>query len=971
MNSPTDSSDNDDDHHVFLDSVRFQAHGDDPNDQNGNASEEEDDSAQWTQLVFQRPCEAMVHVELFASGGYDHLLVLNLQQNAIQDLSPLLCVAPTLRVLNVAQNAIAQLPSLVAFWKRFQHLTLCFLEGNCIRNWKDMDGLQACSATLLWLTLEGNPIMSLTNARPFVINKLPFLKALDSFVVTDHELMKESALSPSMDVSQLRMPLEFADNDTALLYLSTCESEITRLHARNSPSIVIQRNVRGFLSRRLQFPRLTHICALVTMVQKRIRGFLFRRMLEKEFHELVCTRGQQQYFLPFGGEPNESLLLFPCTARRGLKALIAYVQAWKRGFYIKKQAIAIKKIRFWCQMAYQRYKYKSRLLLQDEHQVCIYYTPCLEPVLLAAAEKAAHRDPFLMAMAPADRTQFLKQRCLPISGVRVLRVPQATTIRAGGNPPSVRRGRCIRRDGIGTLNAATVGDKGGPDAVVRIFPSDISHENHLLISEKQLLHQDMERIANLKRQHQLAVNQTDTSSVEQDNEKRQQPRAVVVHLTHLYLELEKRLVICNKKILYACIKLQDWKTRPRPRFSLSRVHIKPRGHPLMRWEKNKIKALEAKQQQLRTNDRQYPKMHALIPWSIDMYLQILSLLDRHKFSTPLSSFILSYEQMRKVHAAVAIQCAWRAFVRQSKRLCVEVAIQRARVCIQRWWRFRVGLRRRMDFLRACMLLGSSITSRTLFMEEHVYRLLSDAASWGLVNAAMRPCREHHLHCRMAEGGHVQIALTPGQVKLRDASVRGRCCLLHHHQGSFHLREADAVSTQRCGAYFPVWLPGAPEHHEVSMSSRDEDATSLLLLERVNVEPTLLERELMVGGAGGGGNTIGDSQHHANHHPYEGFRMRDQVADTSSQVMALARQLFSHPAKKAWQVQSTVLALEATSFVRLTFESMEEAQRRALVLLAKTYDPVTRSYARLYSIEALFGAVLRHHQSRVPKRTTKC
>lgn len=162
-----------------------------------NADEQVDDGGDdegalqsWKQVVFQRPCEAMIHLELFESGGYEHLLVLNLQQNAIHDLSPLISVAPTLRVLNVSQNAIAQLPH-ADFWRQFQNLTMCLLEQNRIHRWEDMQGLRACCSALLWLTLDGNPIMSLRNARPFVVNKLPFLKALDAFVVTDQEFMKE------------------------------------------------------------------------------------------------------------------------------------------------------------------------------------------------------------------------------------------------------------------------------------------------------------------------------------------------------------------------------------------------------------------------------------------------------------------------------------------------------------------------------------------------------------------------------------------------------------------------------------------------------------------------------------------------------------------------------------------------------------------------------------------------------------
>lgn len=163
----------------------------DEDDQEDEEEEEDDPLGNWRQLVFQRPGEAIVRLELFSAGstGFEHLLVLNLQQNAIQDISPLLSTAHTLRVLNVSQNEIGKLPG-TEFWSCFRRLTLCFLAHNRIQHWRDMDGLEACSATVLWLTVHGNPIAALANARPFLVNKLPFLRALDDSVVTDCEFMK-------------------------------------------------------------------------------------------------------------------------------------------------------------------------------------------------------------------------------------------------------------------------------------------------------------------------------------------------------------------------------------------------------------------------------------------------------------------------------------------------------------------------------------------------------------------------------------------------------------------------------------------------------------------------------------------------------------------------------------------------------------------------------------------------------------
>lgn len=731
-----------------------------------------------------------------------------------------------------------------------------------------------------------------------------------------------------------------------------------------SPSIIAQRVVRGFISRSCRLPRLTRICELIIKVQKRVRGFLFRQMIQREFFNLVLSQGQQDLLTL---SSTDSWLL-PSGARRGLKKLVVCIQEWKRRFHLKKQAIAIKKIRFWCQMAYQRYVYKSRMLLRDEQQVFIYYTPAFERELLEIAEKAAHRDPFLMAMSLEDREKFIQERCTR-SGVSVLRTPFQSTCSLQIESPIVRARRANPTKSVSPKrDHRKAAAEACLSAIVRIFPTDFQHENHLLIAEKQFLHQDMERITRLKRNHQLAVNNSNTDGRhENDTGNKAQPRAVLVHLSQLHSELEKRLVICNKKILSACIKLQQWKTRAPVHLSLARVKIKPRGHVPLRWERKKINQLllSRKRSWIMQQESQHPsggtsakyqKMRVLIPWSIDMYLQIMATLERTLAGCCGPAFSLSYEQIRKVNAVISIQSAWRASQHQSKRNSLEVAISRALVCIQRWWRFRTGLRRRLDFVRSALLLCATITSSTLFMEENVYRVLSDAGSWASVRVVMRPCKEQSLHCRMVEG-KVEIALSPGQLLLRNHSRRERV-----GDGNSVYSSFCSVSHQRCGAYLPVWLPGTPEHNEESMSSRDEDATPLLLVEQVHAEPTLLERELLVG--------LNDYAHGSNNtssNPYQSFAMCQKVVETSANVMELSRCL-SYKTKKSWQgaqastrTTAPVFALEATSFVRLTFESVDEARKRALVLLSKTFDPVTHSFARLYSVEALFGAALGHHQ----------
>ncbi|KAE9357839.1 hypothetical protein PR003_g1586 [Phytophthora rubi] len=675
---------------------------------------DEDDAWEWQLRVVQRVSEGMLGLSLFTSGGFDFVVVLNVQQNALRDLEPIAGMARTLRVLNAAQNEIATLPD-YGFWEKFRCLSLCFLSQNALRTWADVQGLEGCAGSLTWLTLSNNPLTTLKNARSFVVNKLPFLKALDNFVTTDQEVIQHArpnarfnALAPRLSISHLHMPLEFETDDAALLYVGETETAIANIHADNSPSVRAQKLARGYLSRRANFPRFRDVRELVIHVQKHIRGFLLRQFIKRQICDLVAANGESKLLMASVAAGHG--LLSP-LARRSFEKLLPIVRRWRTHFQARKRAVAIKKIRFWCQMVYQRHARRTRQLLRDQQEIWIYYTPEFEQELLTLATRVARRDPYLMTLSREDRLELLRERCAQ-SGISVLRGP---------NP--------------------------------------------------------------------------------------------------------------NSNV--------------------------------------------------------------------------------------------------------------------------------------RWWRFRIGLRRRLDVLRACMLVGASINSRTLFMEASVYHTLVE--SWPAVQAIIsrHRCPEHRLHCRIVSGANVELTLTPGQLLLYNASREERSILLPQHQHqqtvagtSAHVSSSkiELWANQRCSAYFPVWMPGTPDPEQESMTSRFEDAAALLLVDGVQVEPTLMERELMLGVT-----QPPVAEMFAQMNPFREFPMCQRVVNSATRVMDLAHRLSAHKSTRNWQLEPSQQGLDATSFVRLTFESIDEARKRALVLLCKTFDPITKTYARMFSLEALYGAAFRHHQ----------
>ncbi|TMW55907.1 hypothetical protein Poli38472_008555 [Pythium oligandrum] len=879
-------------------------------DDDGSDSEELE---QWQQSVWERPQDGLRQLSILETGGFESLVVLNLQFNAIEDITPLAVTSRTLRLLNLNGNSIPQLPSTSSnFWGRFQHLSMLFLADNRLRVWRDIEGLQTCPR-LQWLRLDGNPIMILDQARSFLVNQLPpTLQALNHHVVTDVEMMKQSgyssrfaAMSERLEICErLTMPLEFGDDVVAVRYVAETERTIRTTHAKNSPSVILQRVVRGHLSRCDRLPLFSRLRRLVVRVQKRTRGFLLRRRVHHAFVELVHSLGQQELLV---GQI-DSIALTP-SAQRGMKKLLQFIPYWREKYRLRKQAIAIKKIRFWCQMVYQRYRYRSQQLLREEQEIFIYYTPSFEAEVMETARRAMNRDPVLMYLPPNEREEVLRRRCIR-SGVSVLRLP------------------CQER----SVNTSPSKSCALTPPLVRVFRHDWRLEEHVLITEKHLIQEDLARIEQINCETQRIGTQGDRF------------RSIRVYIPRLRMELQKRLIICNKKIRTALIK-QRAQHVPMTFSVLGRHVLRARGHALNSWEKKKLRQLKQK-----PGTTAYSKMSVFIPWSIDMHLQIMTTIDRLQSTHPASSaFALTYDQTRQMHAALTIQSTWRAVRKYSKRDALDVKITRALICLQRWWRYQAGLRRRLAFLRSCLLLGATINSDTLFMEEYTYRVMSDVALWPQVQRALRPCKEHSLHCVIVHTA-VEVLLTPAQILLQSVS-RNFSAARHAHTSL--TSKLETVCSQRCG-YPPLWMPGTPEQHEESMISRDEDATPWLLTENVRAEPTLLERELLLGLDQAAADMFDVSN------PSRTFEICRRVAQAGTGVMELA-QRFAHHNRTAWKLSTPVFSLEGTSFVRLTFNSIAEARRRALVLLAKTYDPITGSYARLYSVEALFGTMMRRHQ----------
>ncbi|KAM9475734.1 uncharacterized protein lrriq3 isoform 1-T1 [Clarias gariepinus] len=179
------------------------------------------------------------------------LKVCVLCDNFITDIEPLRqCV--NLLKLDLKGNQITQLPE-ASFWKNLKALQLLFLHDNDISVMSEIAGLSV-SPSLNALTLYETPLSRRRNYRHWVINSIFSLKALDHHIISDEEIIENwklplrfRAMTPNLSV-RLYLPADMEADEVKTL--RAIISEINRIQAAFSPTLIIQKWTRGYLTRR-------------------------------------------------------------------------------------------------------------------------------------------------------------------------------------------------------------------------------------------------------------------------------------------------------------------------------------------------------------------------------------------------------------------------------------------------------------------------------------------------------------------------------------------------------------------------------------------------------------------------------------------------------------------------------------------------------------------------------------------------
>ncbi|KAL2089959.1 hypothetical protein ACEWY4_014647 [Coilia grayii] len=156
--------------------------------------------------------------------------------------------------LDLSGNQIKKLPD-VDYWRRFKELLLLNLHDNNMSTRKHVIGLSGCP-NLTALTLHDTPLSLKENYRHCIVNSLWSLKALDKYVISDEEIIEGFSLPPkfkqktpnlAVDLHPASIMETFKDE---MMLVMQIMSKINQIQAIYSPTLIIQRWIRGHLVRK-------------------------------------------------------------------------------------------------------------------------------------------------------------------------------------------------------------------------------------------------------------------------------------------------------------------------------------------------------------------------------------------------------------------------------------------------------------------------------------------------------------------------------------------------------------------------------------------------------------------------------------------------------------------------------------------------------------------------------------------------
>ncbi|XP_038268029.1 leucine-rich repeat and IQ domain-containing protein 3 isoform X2 [Dermochelys coriacea] len=142
------------------------------------------------------------------------------------------------------------------FWEGMKELNLLYLHDNGIGKLDNVHSLSFCP-NLIGLTLFDTPLSLRIAYRHIVVNSILSLKALDYYVISDEEIVenwklspKYKPFSPSFFLDFCHAPKKEATVEEDINVVKDIISKINHILAHHSPVVIVQRWIRGYLTRK-------------------------------------------------------------------------------------------------------------------------------------------------------------------------------------------------------------------------------------------------------------------------------------------------------------------------------------------------------------------------------------------------------------------------------------------------------------------------------------------------------------------------------------------------------------------------------------------------------------------------------------------------------------------------------------------------------------------------------------------------
>ncbi|KAK7136065.1 hypothetical protein R3I94_014653 [Phoxinus phoxinus] len=156
--------------------------------------------------------------------------------------------------LDLKGNQIVQLPD-ASCWSHLKELKLLYLHDNNMSTWENIKGLSGC-LNLTALTLYDTPLSLKKNYRHCLVNNIWSLKALDNFVISDEEIIQNWSLPLHFKAMKQHFCVSLYPSTKSDLFETEMKAvykiitEINRIQAFYSPTLIVQRWIRGHLIRK-------------------------------------------------------------------------------------------------------------------------------------------------------------------------------------------------------------------------------------------------------------------------------------------------------------------------------------------------------------------------------------------------------------------------------------------------------------------------------------------------------------------------------------------------------------------------------------------------------------------------------------------------------------------------------------------------------------------------------------------------